>query len=277
MPKAGLTAVRLRNHIVKVIHRVGLPRALAHRPTGIAYSGPFATYVGIVGYDRNSQKSEEMALRLGASRINDTWMARKLATIDLDDYFRPVYARLIRVPSKLNTVLRAAYNTVWGGVSTEFAKLPFQEIATAVCGASKRQVFIRYELQELVQNPHIEICNKIPMDAVRRMYNEVGKDEAYNLVCLSELHMAFRYASGSTARPVHAWQDFSDRIQFYQGERSFTAPVRQPLTADQEQRKQEIIADFGLNALYATAPATWGGPVAVVRSAATRPLTYAVA
>ncbi|MDX9689878.1 MAG: hypothetical protein RBT70_05345 [Alphaproteobacteria bacterium] len=40
MPKAGLTAVRFRNHIVKVIYRVGLPRALAHMPTGIAYSGP---------------------------------------------------------------------------------------------------------------------------------------------------------------------------------------------------------------------------------------------
>lgn len=206
MPKAGLTAVQYRNQIVKIIRRIGVPKALAWKNPGVVYSGPSSTYVGIISSDLNGKRSEELAIRLSGSRINDTWIAKKLSKIYLDDYFRPVYAKFVKDFSKMGSVLKAAYNTVWGGVSTEFAKLPFKEIATAVCGAAKKQVFYRYELPELVANPHIEVCNEIPMDAVRRMYNEVGKDEAFNLVCLSELQMTFRYASGAATRPIHAWQ-----------------------------------------------------------------------
>ncbi|MCL2469169.1 MAG: hypothetical protein FWF24_02930 [Alphaproteobacteria bacterium] len=215
-----------------------------------------------------------MALRLHASRINDTWIARNLSKEKRANYFQPVYEKLIKHPddsAKLDEVLQAAYNTVWGGVSIEFAKLPFKEIATAVCGAAKKQVFFRYELPVLVQNPHIQACNEIPMDAVRRMYNEVGKDEAYNLICLSELRMAFRYASGFVPSPHLAWKDFVDRIYFHRDERFHTAPKRSPLTTEQEQRKQQIIADFGLDTLYATSPVAWGGPVAVTKKSKALP------
>lgn len=90
------------------------------------------------------------------------------------------------------------------------------------------------------------------------MYNEVGKDEAFNLVCLSELRMAFRYASGAATRPIHAWQSFVDCSHFYVGERAATASTRKPLTIDQEQCKQKIIKEFGLESLFATSPASWG-------------------
>ena len=261
MPKAGLTAVRYRDQIIKVIHRVGVAKALAHKITGVVFSGPLSTYVGIIDYDRNGVRSEELAARLGGSRINDTWIAQQLDKRPLRDYFEKVYAPLVKDFKKLNDVRQAAYNTVWGGVSTLFAKLPFKEIATAVCGAAKKQVFYRYELSELVANPHIEVCNEIPMEAVRRMYNEVSKDEAFNLVCLSELRMAFRYASGAATRPIHAWQNFVDCTHFYVGERAATASMRKPLTVDQEQRKQKIVNEFGLESLFATPPASWGGPV----------------
>lgn len=261
MPKAGLTAVRYRNQIVKVIHRVGFAKALAHTVAGVLYSGPYHTYVGIIGYARNDTRSEDLASRLDCSRINDTWIAQQLEKKPLLHYFDKVYAPLVKDFKKLDAVVRAAYNTVWGGVSTEFARLPFKEIATAVCGAAKKQVFYRYELPELVANPHIAVCNEIPMEAVLRLYNEVGKDEAFNLVCLSELRMTFRHASGYATRPIHAWQDFVDRTHFYQGERAATHATRKPLTVDQKQRKQKIIKEFGLDALFATSPASWGGPV----------------
>ncbi|MGE0108879.1 MAG: hypothetical protein AB7S81_03830 [Bdellovibrionales bacterium] len=278
MPRAGLTAVQYRNRIVKIIHRFGPARALAHKSTGVVYSGPWDTYVGVVGYyEKNEIRSEQMAARLDGSRINDTWIWEKLSAIPLASYFERVYLPLLKDPSKIRNVLKGAYNTVWGGISKEFAKLPFREIATAVCGAAKKQVFYRYELPELVANPHIQICNEIPMEAVRRMYNEVGKDEAFNLVCLSELRMTFRYAAGTATRPIRAWQDFVDRTHFYHGERTATASTCAPLTADQENRKQQIITDFGLNALYTTTPSAWGGPLVPVSPAPKHTNALAVA
>jgi hypothetical protein len=261
MPRAGLTAGQYRKHIIKVVHRVGLSKALAHTLFGVVFSGPSVDTIAVIGFcsPSNNPRSEEMADRLHATRINDTWIFKFLDGRDLAGYFRRVYAPLIKKPVKLEQALEACYVTVWGGLSTLFAGLPFREVATAVCGAGRDRVFLRYELPSLVQNPHIEVCNEIPMEAVRRMYNEVGKDEAFNLVCLSELRMTFRYASKGATSPTHAWQDFVDRTHFYQGERTATSPTRKPLTADQERRKQQIIADFGLGALYATAPSAWGG------------------
>ena len=261
MPKAGLTAVQYRNQIVKVIRRIGPRKALAHKDYGIMYSGPADGHATIIGwFRRNSAKSKEQAHRLGGSRVNDTWIADKLITIDLFRYFEQVYKPLA-CTTKLGDVLQGTYNTVWGGVSAEFAKLPFNEIATAVCGAGKKQVFYRYELPQLVSNTHIDACNEIPMESVRSMYNHVSKDEAFNLICLSELQMAFRYAYTTNTAPVHAWHDFVERVNFYNTERNVTASTKKPLTNIQEQQKQQIIVRFGLNSLYARKPSTWGGPL----------------
>ncbi|MFA6280163.1 MAG: hypothetical protein WC612_05175 [Bdellovibrionales bacterium] len=144
-----------------------------------------------------------------------------------------------------------------------FAGLPFREVATAICGASKSKVFRRYELPTLVANPSIEVFNKMDMKAVRQMYNDVHPDEAYNLACLSELSMTFRRAEQEMVTPAPAWQDFVDRLRFYQTERALVTsagdlPV---LTPVQERRKQEIIRDFGLERFYAVHPARWGGGI----------------
>jgi hypothetical protein len=54
-----------------------------------------------------------------------------------------------------------------------------------------------------------------------------------------------------------AWwnQDFTDRVSFYVEERKDSDPP--PLTADQASKKNDIIKDFKLDALYATHPSSW--------------------
>ena len=160
----------------------------------------------------------------------------------------------------LSDTLSAAYATVWGGISELFADLDFKTAATAVCGAGQDRVFVKDELPVLVRNPYVRTINEIDMDAVRRMYNEVRLDEAFRLVCLSELSMTLRKAQATGVPPTEGWTDFFERHFFYSVERDDTGVGVPALTDAQHKRKESIIADFGLQNLFSNSPLDWAKP-----------------
>ncbi len=242
---------------------------LEHKEFVILYSGPSGVvYRAIInmGGDKkdvtnNNPRSAEMAVQFGASRINDTTAGITLDGIDLEPYFEKVFGPLY--PSKgrpFDDALSAAYATVWGGISELFADLDFKTAATAVCGSGQDRVFVKDELPVLVRNPHVRTINEIDMEAVRRMYNEVSPDEAFRLVCLSELSMTLRKAQATGVPPTEGWTDFFERHFFYSVERDDTEAGIPALTDAQHKRKESIIADFGLQDLFSNSPLDWAKP-----------------
>jgi hypothetical protein len=266
-PAPGLSPEDYRKYIkdgIKAeINRIGVENVLKHEPFVILFSGPSETVRFTIGRDplSNNDRSLAMAIEVSASRITDTQAAVFLDGQNLDDYFRPTLAPLYSNPRKLTGALNAAYAIVWGGISELFAELDFKRVATAVCGAGPDRVFVKDELPALVKNAHVEVINDIDMSAVRKMFNEVSADEAFKLVCLSELKMVQRKAEADTIDPAKRWQDFSDRRYFFELERKDTKSTTAPLTPEQEQFKQDIVTQFGLADLCTTLPSTWGGPL----------------
>ena len=246
---------------------------LEHEEFVILYSGPsdvvFDVIISMGGNRKdvtnNNPRSAEMAVQFGASRINDTTAGITLNGIILKPYFEKVFTPLYPGRDKgsrkaLSETLSAAYATVWGGISELFADLDFKTAATAVCGAGQDRVFVKDELPVLVRNPNIRTINEIDMDAVRRMYNEVSPDEAFRLVCLSELSMTLRKAQATGVPPTEGWTDFFERHFFYSVERDDTEAGIPALTDAQHKRKESIIADFGLQDLFSASPLDWAKP-----------------
>ncbi|MDD3029266.1 MAG: hypothetical protein PHS57_03160 [Alphaproteobacteria bacterium] len=235
---------------------------LGHKEFVILYSGP-SKKVGeqikcVVRY--NDTRSEDMALEFSASRINDTVAGIELNGIPLNPPFSKILAPLYPNPRKLEDAVRDAYATVWGGISELFADLDFKTAATAVCGAGQDRVFVKDELPVLVRNPHVRTINEIDMEAVRRMYNEVSPDEAFRLVCLSELSMTLRKAQATGVPPTEGWTDFFERHFFYSVERDDTEAGIPALTDEQRKRKERILVDFGLKDLFSDSPIEWAKP-----------------
>jgi len=92
------------------------------------------------------------------------------------------------------------------------------------------------------------------------MYNEVSPDEAFRLVCLSELSMTLRKAQATGVPPTEGWTDFFERHFFYSVERDDTEAGIPALTDAQHKRKESIIADFGLQDLFSNSPLDWAKP-----------------
>lgn len=270
-PKPGLKPKEYREYVkaqvAAEIARLGEGGVLKHEDFVIFYSGPSGEVLTIIvnkGKNKgkaNHGRSLDMAIEMGASRIDDTQAYLSLGGHNLDDYFRPVLAPLYPNPKKLDEAINAAYAEVWGGLSELFAELDFKTVATAVCGAGQDRVFVKDELPILIKNKHIQKINGIDMHAVRDLYNEVSPDEAFKLICLAELKMTFMKAKKATKSPVDVWNDFYERERFYREERKLPRLVIAPPTVEQEARRKEIIAKYGLEDLYATAPSDWGGPV----------------
>lgn len=252
----------VKDTILAEMNRPSGTNVLEHKDFVILYSGPSgAVYEAIITpVTGNNQRSLKMAVELGASRINDTTAAISLNGINLEPYFKSVLAPLYPKPRQLADALNAAYAEVWGGISELFAELEFSEAATAVCGAGQDRVFVKDELPILVKNKHLKTINKIDMQAVRDMYNEVSPDEAFKLVCLSELKISVDKAQAGSPPPSTEWNDFFDRNLFYEVERDITGPKVRPLTDAQKARKQEIVSKYALSDLYAAAPASWATP-----------------
>lgn len=281
-PPPGLMPEEYRDYIKSGIEaeiaRVGAENVLWHKEFVIFYSGPSKTVIYILKYDplNNDGRSLRMAGEMDASRINDAQAFVFLDRQDLDAYFTPVLAPSNPNPRKLEAALDSAYAEVWGGISELFAKMDFRRVATAVCGADQKRVFIKDEFPALIENNHVETINNIDMEAVRKVFREVSAGEAFKLVCLSELKMMFGWAGTGSKFPVTTWNDYFERIKFYEKEREDTESIIGPLTPAQECRKQEIIAEFGLASLYATATETWGGPAVPVSKSLPEKATLAL-
>jgi len=266
-PKPGLTPKEYREYVkaqvATEIAHLGEDNVLKHEDFVIFYSGPSGQVCKIVigGGRSNHDRSLSMAIELGASRIDDTQAHLSLGGHNLDDYFTPTLAKLYPDPDDFSKALDSAYAEVWGGLSELFAELDFKTVATAVCGAGQDRVFVKDELPILIKNKHIQKINGIDMQAVRDLYNEVSPDEAFKLICLAELKMTFMKAKKATKSPVDVWNDFYERERFYREERKLPRLVIAPPTVEQEARRKEIIAKYGLKDLYAKAPSDWGGPV----------------
>lgn len=260
MPKAGLYAAEYRDQIIKVVNRVGIKHALSHKGVGVLYSGPNYAVWGVIGgkFDNNDLRSAIMATKKDCSRINNTWIAERLDARDLNDYFTQAYAPYVKDLNKLRKVANASYATVFSGVSKMFAALPFNEVATSICGAAKGRVFRRYELPVLCENKSPFSINKIPMASAQDMYKHVSPAETFDLVCLSELHMAFKDASKiGLHKASPARQDFLERLQIYVATRDDVDPVKPALTRVQDADKNKIIDDYMLEPLYAEPPERW--------------------
>lgn len=266
-PKPGLTPKEYREyvkaHVAAEIARLGKDNVLKHEDFVIFYSGPSGEVRKLIigGSGRsNHNRSLSMAIEMGASRIDDTQAYLFLDRHELEDYFRPEFEK--KYPArKLKKAFSVAYAEVWGGLSELFAELNFKTVATAVCGAGQDRVFVKDELPVLIRNKHIQTINGIDMHAVRDLYNEVSPDEAFKLICFAELKMTFMKADKGAKRPIEAWNDFYERERFYREERKLPRLVIAPPTVEQEARRKEIIAKYGLEDMYATAPSDWGGPV----------------
>ncbi len=131
---------------------------------------------------------------------------------------------------------------------------------TAICGAAKNRVFIRYELPALVKNPHIKIYNQINKDATRRMFKEVSPAEGFNFSCLSELQMSYHYAQTQKTNSLNAWNDYFERVSFYETEQKTTRGKKPTLTREKKRQRQKIISDYKLEVMYAAPPSRWKKP-----------------
>ena len=252
----------VKETITDAISASSVADILKHNEFVILYSGPSkGVYKKITcSVTNNDIRSSDMAFEYGASRINDTTAGITLNGIKLDPHFRPILEKIYSDPDELRDAVNDAYATVWGGISELFADLDFKTAATAVCGAGQDRVFVKDELPVLVRNPHVRTINEIDMDAVRRMYNEVSPDEAFRLVCLSELSITLRKAQATGVPPTEGWTDFFERHFFYSVERDDTEAGVPALTDAQHKRKESIIADFGLQDLFSASPLDWAKP-----------------
>jgi|GEM_PF-1619312 len=271
-PPPGLSPKEYRDYIKyglsAEIKRIGACNVLWHKDYVVFYSGPSKKIQKIIiknthikNPSSNDCRSIIIAKEKNASRINDTQAAKFLGAQELDDYFTPVLSPKYPDPANLMKALDAAYAEVWGGISELFAEMSFQRAATAVCGAAQNRIFLKDEFPALIGNPHLETINDIDMQAVRDMFRDVGVGEAFNLLCLSELKMAYRHAETDLKSPITAWNDYFERLTLYETERGETQKTAAALSPSQERRKQEIMAKFNLASLYATSPRSWGGPI----------------
>ena len=252
----------VKGTITDAISATSVADVLKHNEFVILYSGPSKNvYKKIIcSVKDNNTRSSDMAFEYGASRINDTTAGITLNGVKFKPHFRDILAKMHSDPDDLDDAVNAAYAEVWGGISELFADLDFKTAATAVCGAGQDRVFVKDELPVLVRNPNIQTINEIDMDAVRRMYNEVSPDEAFRLVCLSELSMTLRKAQATGVPPTKGWTDFFERHFFYSIERNDTESGIPALTDAQHKRKESIIADFGLQDLFSDSPLDWAKP-----------------
>ncbi len=222
----------------------------------VLYSGPTRGAFKAVGakVQNNNARSQILAIALGASRINNTEMAKFLDKQNLNVYFQD-YLAARHTDLEYEVAQQKAYATVWGGPSEILVQRDFMKAATVVCGAAKDRVFAIDEMQPLLENPNNKFTNEIPTLAPKRMLGEVSKDASFDLICRSELKLVQTLAQCDVANFMWWNQDFKERVGFYAYERGL--PSRAALTPSQEDRKKAIIKDFKLEALYATHPQTW--------------------
>lgn len=248
-----------------------IDEALSFEAFVILYSGPSdkiwkSGYPDIKG---NNKLSANMAMAFRktygfkVSRINNTKAAKELNKHNLTAYFTKYYSHTKphATNKEIDDFTNAAYAEVWRGLSELFAKREFRHAATAVCGADRSRVFVKDELPALVNTSHLETINGIDFDAVRRIYKEVSPDEAFRLVCLSEINFIYNRTSSDKRIVAKIQADAKRRTHYYDVERSITARITPKLTAKQEKNLKKIIGEFSLNALYATQPQNWSGPV----------------
>lgn len=249
----GIKAEQFCFFIEKSISIFGVDRMVARKDLVVFYSGPSRKVRSSVGRDitTNWWRSKYMADELDGSRIDDTVLGRILGKINLHSFFSYVYAKTAD-PAQ---AAADAEVKVWGVLSNHLAKSKFRRAATAVCGADKDRVFRLFELAPLADNPHVQEINNIQLEAVREMKNEVGDDQAFELICRSELKMSYEAASNKNTD--ESWQDFNERLTFFDVERDATTKGLPKLTAAQEKKKQEIIAKYNLASVYAASPAAW--------------------
>lgn len=226
----------------------------------IFYSGPTRNAYAFANATagNNNSRSKFLALALGATRINDTETASFLDDQDLRSYFNDYLFDLYHDPDRVEDEAYNAYATVWGGPSEILAQRNFIKAATVVCGANPRRVFVADEMQPLLENPVNKFTNEIPTTAPKRMLFEVSRDDAFDLLCRSELKLVQTLAQVDISNFTWWSKDFEERIGFYTYERMEAAKTASKLTADQENKKKEIIHVFKLEAMYATQPASWG-------------------
>lgn len=269
-PPAGKSPKEYRSYVEeKILSRID--DVLTVEDFVILYSGPSRTVwqSGLPDVKSNDGLSLQMAKDIAAaegfdvSRINDTEAAKALNLHKLEKYFTPYFEK--EFPSatvgEIEELQNAAYAEVWGGISELFAKRAFRHAATAVCGASPSRVFIKDELPVLVDTDHLKTINGIRFEAIKRIYNEVSPDEAFKLICLSEINFVYSRTHVKNMPEDDVVIDAKRRIAYYKIERDETEPLLDDLTDAQNQALENIKNDFGLNALCATAPETWSSAV----------------
>lgn len=244
----------------------------------ILYSGP-SKYLrnesGIADIKSNNGLSAQMlddikkSEKVSGSRINDTEAAHALERHALNAYFQDYLESNnphIDFRDPLNAELIEAlrdeiYAEVWGGISELFVQRDFRHAASAVCGADAERVFVRDELPTLVKTDHLKTINGIRCEAVKRVYNEVSPDEAFRLVCLSEINFVLSRSVISKQGASAVMSDANKRIEYYNFERDETYKAVGDLSGEQKSKLSDIISEFKLNALYETKPETWGRAV----------------
>lgn len=257
-PPKGLSPTDYRKNIQEQILVCGKGKALTGRSRYIVfYSGPSGVVYDSLGFisHSNNDRSAILARALNAYRINDTEAGKFLNAQNLSEYFDEYAKNLHRYPDQQRKEKNKAYATVWGGPSELLAQMDFKKAATVVCGADHNRVFLIDEMEHLLRNTSCEAINEITSAAPRTLLTEVCKDAAFDYLCRSELKLVQTIANADIVNFSWWSKDLEDRKAFYAEERKDTDPPR--LTPDQEAKKQAIIKDFKLEALYATEPQTW--------------------
>ena len=125
---------------------------------------------------------------------------------------------------------------VMSRVSRAYIKSAYGFAATAVCGASHKRIFYRYEMTPLINNPKIFAVDELPRQMAQE-FSAINKDEAFQLICWAELllskHRLDMRGSDENKR------DFLQRQYFLNGERKLMASRVTPLSKKWEHKREE--------------------------------------
>lgn len=214
------SAVEIKNFVEEKIK--GLKDgAFLHNGWFVVYSGPPEDWTDAwkkthtTPFYTNKKRAEETVNDWGAATV---WLDKSPIGLWLED--EELYACLEAKNGGRNSGYYADVDLVFAAASKAYIKKAFGHVATAVCGAGHTRMFYSVELKALVRNKRVETINGLPRELVKKFY-DINPDEAFQLVCWSELVLAKRKAD-SDPLDAKVRDDYEQRLFYFNQEREHT-------------------------------------------------------